>query len=87
MSEIVDRVAESMRVKFASALPATKTEQLPSWSDLARVAIEGMREPTMAMIFAAKNPIDEQLLKEAQISLMPELMRQAWVAAIEEALK
>jgi hypothetical protein len=55
--------------------------------DLVRAVLKEVREPTEALVMSAKNVIDIETLKAAQISLTPELMASSIRAMIDEALK
>lgn len=52
----------------------------------APAAIGELRNPTDAMVMAAKDVIDKETLALAQISLTPELMRAAIAAFVDAAL-
>jgi len=74
MSEMIDRVAKAIALQ-------SHTEN-PCLEDLARRAIEAMREPTSAMLEAEPDD-DGEFSKENSIFHA----RQFWQAMIDEALK
>jgi hypothetical protein len=70
MSEIIDRVAMALKAK---AFAIVDQKQV-SWQELARAAIEAMREPTAAMLRASSASSDA-------------IARYDWEDMIDEALK
>jgi len=69
MSEMINRVAIALKAK---AFAIVDTKQV-SWQELARTAIEALREPTEAMLNAGP--------------LEPYMDRDVWADMIDEALK
>ena len=91
MSEMVERVARAM----ASKLSEQQLGSDPPWHDpefrqnaieVARAAIEAMREPTNEMICAADNLSSEISTADDRISV-PASPEMTWPAMIDEALK
>lgn len=72
MSEMVERVAESLR----ASMPGLTNPEAWPWKTLARAAIEAMREPTedMADAGAIETNSEEDAIE-------------CWKAMIEEALR
>lgn len=72
MSEIVERVAESLR----ASMPGLVNPEAWPWETLARAAIEAMREPTQEIINAGSDYMPGAGYSEG-----------AWRAMIDECLR
>lgn len=53
MNEMVERVAKQLAALWQFYAPPGNSPDMPYWRDMARAAIEAMREPTKEMIVAA----------------------------------
>jgi len=81
MSEMVERVAKAMACLWLPEEVARRKEVARQLEPIARAAIAAMREPTEAMVKAARNPI---------VRPMPhitEIVRAEWKAMIDAALE
>ena len=79
MSEMVDRVAKAIALQSHAESPCLE--------DLARRAIEAMREPTEAMVCAGDEQIIVALNDHGGVRRDPTPAQGTWVSMIDEALK
>ncbi|TAL43823.1 MAG: hypothetical protein EPN91_05560 [Salinibacterium sp.] len=84
MSEMIEHVAQALEARCAADL-AVEAESI-DWREMARAAIEAMREPTDAMLLQIRGVLltwdsrDRPQIEESDA-------REAWQDAIDEALK
>lgn len=54
MTEMIERVANAMMAEWRTHAPASMSPNEIYWQNMARIAIETMREPTAEMVKAAR---------------------------------
>lgn len=93
MSEIIERVARAQCASAGHLLEEFEGEELQAALDLARVAIEAMREPTLEMLddghrAAQKTRVSgvSGMTLDAQVNAQCARENAAWRAMIDAAL-
>lgn len=86
MSEVVDRVARALKEFAASEMLETGSVNETRWQQMARAAIEAMREPGPEVLDAIEG-CQITMGHGDESFIHPDSAKEAWQRAIDAALK